>query len=140
MPPGPSPSTASRRGARALVQLALPLAVGFATGAWLALPADDEAMRARSADGVVLEEPSAPDDEAHRAARARRRARERSHRDALTNSQATPEATPEAAPEATADAAAAPTRRSVQEAIDAIDPRDWLASYGNVVEMPVATD
>jgi len=129
MPPAPSPSSASRGGARALVQVALPLAVGFATGAWLALPADDEAMRARSANDVVLEERSAPDDEPQRGARARRRARERSHRDAL--------ATPEATPEATADVAAVPTRRSVQEAIDAIDPRDWLASYGNVVEAPV---
>lgn len=33
---------------------------------------------------------------------------------------------------------ALPTRRSVQDAIDATDPHDWLARYGSVVETPLS--
>ncbi len=114
----PTPPTTAHRGVRALLLVALPLLLGFATGVLIAADLRREQPRPEA-----VARTTAPETEAARAERERRRARARDHRARLV------------APVA-ARPADGPTRRSVQQAVDAIDPRDWLAGYGTVIETP----
>jgi hypothetical protein len=112
----PTPPTTARGGARALLLVALPLLLGFATGALLAADLPREVPPAAS-----VKRADTPETDAARVERQLRRARAR------------------VAPSAAARAVEGPTRRSVQQAVDGIDPRAWLAGYGSVTETPLET-
>ncbi len=123
MPPAP-PQAARPPRLLALATLVIPLALGFVTGVWLARSGADGPLHPRSANETAHAERATEEAEQ----RARLRARTRSHAERVSAGTTAP------------PGSVTPTRRSVQASIDAIDPRDWLAAYGTVVETPISAD
>lgn len=125
MPPAPSPPRRGGALRASLLASSVMLVAGFFTGAWIAsitARADADASVVPAVAPYSLESDA---DSADTPARLRRRARIRADRLAQAAAAEPPEA------------GAAPTRGSEQARIDAIDPRDWLAGYGPVVERRV---
>ncbi len=110
----PHPPNPAKRAVRALLTLALPLALGFVTGG---VVASDLARVTTEGEDLRVVRPPTPG---------------LAHREPNPALLAFSSPIPEHAPDPR------PTRRSVQEAVDEIDPRAWLARYGEVAERPAA--